>query len=363
LRSNHLSRRAKLTINIYSTVNGMRKLEHGVDVSTTTTTPLISVVMPVHNAAPYLDESIQSILGQTFKDFELVILDDASTDGSTEALGEWAKKDARIRLHRSEQNLGLSGSSNLVVSLARAPVIARMDADDISSFERLERQWEVMESLPDVALVGTLSDGIDAAGRRVRPRDRWRLVRRSAFPPFPHGAVMFRRAVFDEVGGYKEELSGGEDQDLFLRIARAKRVVVLPDVLYHYRYHVSCSSLVFLTAWAEGGSNGTRRRAEKVARLAESNGKTDARVTELRALRSAGSMRLWAGQRPEALRLPPTNDAPRWSAETILTRTWIGWARYSPASLKACMRFFIRTRDLLASSRLRDGRVCEWRFE
>lgn len=329
--------------------------------ASTTPPPLVSVVMPVHNAAPYLDKSIQSILGQTFKDFELVILDDASIDGSTEALHECAKKDARIRLYRSERNLGLSGSSNLVVSLARAPLIARMDADDISRPERLMRQREVLESLPDVALVGTLSDGIDAEGRRVRPRDRWRLVRRSAFPPFPHGSVMFRRAVFDEVGGYREELSGGEDQDLFLRIARRKRVVVLPDVLYHYRYHVRCSSLRFLTEWAEG-SNGARPRAEKIAQLAKNNGSADAHVTELRALRSAGAMRLWAGQRPEALRLPPMNGA-KWSAETILTRTWIGWGRISPASLKACMRFFIRTRDLLASSRLRDGRVCEWRFE
>jgi glycosyltransferase involved in cell wall biosynthesis len=338
----------------------MGNLEHGGDVSTTSPPPpLISVVMPVHNAMPYLNESIQSILGQTFTDFELVILDDASIDGSGDALKKWAKKDARIRLHRSERNLGLSGSSNLVVSLARASLIARMDADDISRPERLMRQWEVMKTLPDVALVGTLSDGIDAAGRRVRPRDRWRLVRRSAFPPFPHGSVMFRRAIFDEVGGYREELSGGEDQDLFLRIARRKRVVVLPDVLYHYRYHVNCSSLIFLTEWAEG-SNG--HRVERVAQLAQSNGRTEARVTELRALRSAGSMRLWAGHRPEALRLPPMNGT-KWKAETILTRTWIAWARFSPASLKACMRFFIRTRDLVASSRLRDGRVCEWRFE
>jgi glycosyltransferase involved in cell wall biosynthesis len=318
--------------------------------------------MPVHNAMPYLGESIRSILEQTFTDFELVILDDASTDGSSDELCEWAKKDARIRLYRSERNLGLSGSSNLVVSLARAPLIARMDADDLSLPERLMCQWEVMRRLPDVALVGALSDGIDSAGRRVRPRDRWRLVRRSPFPPFPHGSVMFRRSVFDEVGGYKEELWGGEDQDLFLRMAREKRVVVLPDVLYHYRYHVRCSSLAFLSAWAEG-NNGSRHHAGRIAPQPKSSGSADERVTDLRALRSAGSMRLWAGQRPEALRGPPMNGALKSNAEAVLTLTWIGWARLSPGSLRACMRFFIRARDLLASSRLRNGRVCEWRFE
>jgi glycosyltransferase involved in cell wall biosynthesis len=183
--------------------------------------PSVSVVMPVHNALPFLDESVASILNQTLADFEFVILDDASTDGSADALRRWAQKDGRIRLFRSGRNLGLAGSSNFVVRHARAPFVARMDADDVSHPERLRRQWEVLRGRPDVALVGTLFEGIDAGGRRVRPRDRWRLARRSVFPPFPHGSVMFRREVFDEVGGYREACAGWEDHDLFLRIIRA----------------------------------------------------------------------------------------------------------------------------------------------
>jgi glycosyltransferase involved in cell wall biosynthesis len=337
----------------------MGKLDHGGDVPAP---PLISVVMPVHNAMPYLDEGIESILGQTFRDFEFVILDDASTDGTTDALHAWAKKDNRIRLHRSEQNLGLSGSSNLVVQLARAPLIARMDADDVSRPERLMRQWEVMKTLSDVALVGTLCDGIDAAGRRVRPRDRWRLVRRSMFPPFPHGSVMFRRTVFDEIGGYSEGCVGGEDRDLFLRMARRRRVVVLPDVLYRYRYHVNSSSLSFFTARAEG-SEVLRRCDECDERSSQNNGREGERAPDLRAFRYAGSLRLWAGKRPKALRPLLAQGSLRWSAETALTLAWASWARVSPGSLRACLRSFIRARDLLASSRLRDGRVCEWRFE
>jgi glycosyltransferase involved in cell wall biosynthesis len=334
----------------------MGKLEQGGDVPAQS--PLISVVMPVHNALPYLDESIKSILGQTLKDFEFVILDDASTDGSSDVLNEWAKRDERIRLHRSEQNLGLSGSSNLVVKLAHAPLIARMDADDVSCPGRLMCQLEVMKTLPDVALVGTLCDGIDAEGRRVRPRDRWRLIRRSEFPPFPHGSVMFRRADFEEVGGYNEQYVSAEDQELFLRLARSKRVVVLPDVLYHYRYHQGNSTIVHLTTTkATEDSNGLRRFVHD-SRVPEGTNGTD-----LRALRSAASMQLWAGQHPKFLSVLLADGALGWNAQSVYTLAWATWARVSPGSLRACLRGFIRARDLMAGSRHRDGRVCEWRFE
>src|SRR6266498_1262940 len=102
-----------------------------------TNQPLISVVMPVLNALPFLDESIRSILAQSFGDFEFVILDDASNDGSREVLHEWSQRDRRISFYESRHHLGLSGSSNFVVSKARAPVVARMDADDISHPDRL----------------------------------------------------------------------------------------------------------------------------------------------------------------------------------------------------------------------------------
>src|SRR6267378_4232638 len=135
-----------------------------------TSNPLISVVMPVHNALPFLDESIRSILEQTLSDFEFVILDDASTDGSVELLREWSLRDKRIHLHESKKRLGLSGSSNAVVSKASAPIVARMDADDIAHPDRLRRQWNIIEGgRGDVAIIGTLCNGIDASGREVRP--------------------------------------------------------------------------------------------------------------------------------------------------------------------------------------------------
>src|SRR5688500_20124002 len=93
----------------------------------------LSVVMPVYNALPFLDDSVNSILTQTFTDFEFVIFDDASTDGSVERLRQWAVRDNRIKLHESTTQLGLSGSSNAVVTHARAAIVARMDAEDRKS--------------------------------------------------------------------------------------------------------------------------------------------------------------------------------------------------------------------------------------
>src|SRR6185436_6532143 len=148
-----------------------------------------------------------------------------------------ASRDSRIRLFRSDRNLGLSGSSNFVVQKARSPIVARMDADDISHVDRFRRQWEVLQTRPDVVAVGTLCEGIDAAGRVTRPRDRWRLVRRSRYVPFPHGSAMFRRDAFNRIKGYDEQLSYGEDQEAFLKLTTIGTVVTLSDALYYFRYH------------------------------------------------------------------------------------------------------------------------------
>jgi glycosyltransferase involved in cell wall biosynthesis len=167
--------------------------------------------MPVHNAAPYLDEAVGSILNQTYRDFEFVILDDGSTDGSAEKLRDWANRDSRIRLHRQERNSGPAESSNLVVQHAGGSLIARMDADDVSYPDRLQQQIDLLNRRPDVGLVGTLCDVIDKDGHAVRSRDLWRLTRRSWFAPFPHGSIMYRRDLFELAGGYRDQCVYWED--------------------------------------------------------------------------------------------------------------------------------------------------------
>jgi glycosyltransferase involved in cell wall biosynthesis len=201
--------------------------------------PEISVVMPVHNALPFLDQSIRSILEQTLSDFEFVILDDASTDGSLALLREWSLRDKRIDLHESKKRLGLSRSSNAVVAKARAPIVARMDADDIAHPDRLRRQWNILEGRPDVAVIGALCNGIDASGREVRPRDRWRLVRRSG--PFLPMARRCFAAKHDEVGGYDETPTAARTGSVLRMTARG--LVLTPDVLYSYRYHSNNATL------------------------------------------------------------------------------------------------------------------------
>lgn len=308
-----------------------------------TTNPLISVVMPVHNALPFLDQSIRSILEQTLGDFEFVILDDASTDGSVELLREWSLRDKRIQLHESKQRLGLSGSSNAVVLKARAPIVARMDADDIAHPDRLRRQWNVLASRPDVAVIGTLCNGINASGREVRPRDRWRLVRSSVYVPFPHGSAMFRREAFDQIGGYDEEAEGGEDQDLFSRMATAGRVLTLPDVLYSYRYHSRNATLF----------NGARAVTQEHSQ----NGHA------LAAFYMLGAMRLWAGDPPHLLQPMLEKKSLKWNPKTMMVLVSALWGHLSPPSLRAFLRLSIRARDLLASVQVKDGRPCEWRSE
>lgn len=308
------------------------------------TTPLISIVMPVHNARPFLDQSIASILGQSLSDFEFVILDDASSDGSDELLHKWSQRDSRIVVHQSPNRLGPVGSSNLVVSKSSAPVIARMDADDISHPDRLRSQFAIMHGHPDVAAVGTLSDGIDAVGRLVRPRDRWRLVRRSAFTPFPHGSAMFRKQVFDDVGRYRQDSLDGEDQDLFRRMADFGRVVTLPEVLYHYRYHLT--NATFTIYAMEPGSNGSTPHPNAAS-----------------TFYSLGAMRLWAGYPPGVLRALLADKSLRFDPLTLKILAWASWGSLSPASLRFFLRSMIRARDLLLSLHIKDGRPYEWRFE
>lgn len=308
-----------------------------------TTNPQISVVMPVHNGREFLDESIKSILAQTISDFEFVILDDASTDGSAELLREWAKRDARILLHHSSKQLGLAGSSNAVVSKARAPIVARMDADDIAHPDRLRRQLSILESHPDIVVIGTLCNGIDAGGRVVRPRDRWRLLRRSTYIPFPHGSTMFRRKAFDEVGGYNEQMTGAEDQDLFKKMATQGRVVTLADVLYSYRYHLSNATL----------QNGASAAHE------DSHPHHDA----FAGLYMMGAMRLWAGQAPQLLGPMFKNSSLQWTPKTFMFLAPALLGHFSAPTLRVFLRSFIQARDLFASLRVKDGRHYEWRSE
>jgi hypothetical protein len=200
--------------------------------------------MPVFNGAQYLRESIDTVLAQSFQDFELLVVDDGSTD-STAAIAR-AYADPRVRLISHERNLGLSSALNHGLEAARGRFIARQDADDLSHPSRLAAQYGFLSSHPDVALVGSQASAIDADGRPRAP------VERSLEPlsirwyglfdnPFIHTSVMFRRDVVrDECGGFDPAFDPySQDYALWIKVMRAHPVANLPERLVTYRVHES----------------------------------------------------------------------------------------------------------------------------
>jgi hypothetical protein len=199
----------------------------------------VTVLMTVYNGAAYVRAAVASLLEQTYADFELLVVDDASTDGSGDIVAAMA--DPRIRLVRNNVNLGLTRSLNRGLEIARGELIARQDADDLSAPDRLTKQVEFLDAHPDVALVGSWYRKMDAAGAslgdRHLPEDhallRWALL---FYCPFVHSAIVFRRhIVVGEHSGYDERFLYGEDYDLWSRVARCHRVANIPAVLVAYR--------------------------------------------------------------------------------------------------------------------------------
>lgn len=213
--------------------------------------PVVTVLMAVHNAAQFLTEAIDSVLRQTFEDFEFLVVDDGSTDTTAALLS--ACTDARLRVIRRAHNGGLSAALNIGIAEARGDLLARMDGDDVSAPQRLERQVAYMREHPEVLLLGTGCVRMDAAGRpfeRIQyPTDAPVLQERLlAGNQFCHPSVMMRTQVVRLLGGYRA-LAGGaaQDYDLWLRIAEQGEIANLPDVLLRYRIHegqVSVSKLV-----------------------------------------------------------------------------------------------------------------------
>lgn len=328
----------------------------------------LSVVMPARNVGRYLDASIESILGQSFGDFEFVIRDDGSTDGTREALRGWAARDSRIRLFEGPQ-LGLAESSNWVVRQARAPLIARMDADDVARADRLERQVALMRAAPDVALAASLCDTIDGDGRRMRQYELWRLVRRSCFVPFPHTSVMFRRAAFDSAGGYRRECEYWEDLDFFLRIVARGKVAVIADDLVSHRQSQASSRVVpadqerieaavdrmydCLAVRAAGGDY------EPMVAAGESA--APPRRVQPMSLVSIHSNRLWAGERPRIFARMLRRARLGVDRRSVLALGWAAAAQLSPPALRLVLKGLVRARNFAARGRIRRGEVYEWR--
>ncbi len=209
----------------------------------TSTAPRITVVMPVYNAERYLRAAIDSILGQTFADFELLIVDDGSDDGSTAIVSSYT--DERIRLIRNECNLGLIATLNKGLQAARGQYVARMDADDISLPTRLARQIAYLDRHREVGVVGSYFHRIDENGR-ILSTDRRKTkdflvsfrIYVEAYNPFCHPAVMFRTKGIRDGGGYNPAFPSAEDGALWFQLNEAGiKFATIPRVLLLYRIH------------------------------------------------------------------------------------------------------------------------------
>ncbi len=211
--------------------------------------PAVTVLMSVYNGERYLRRSVDSVLAQTYTDFEFLILDDGSTDGSLAILREYAAADPRVRLV-SRPNKGLTKTLNEGLHLARGRYVARMDGDDVCLPRRLAVQVEYLDRHPDVVLVGGQVELIDPDGLLICLKDKMWLDHADIDQalmtrgwPLVHPAVTMRRDALLAVNGFDETYVTNQDHDLFLRLAEYGRVANLPDVLLQYRQHFESVSL------------------------------------------------------------------------------------------------------------------------
>jgi glycosyltransferase involved in cell wall biosynthesis len=199
----------------------------------------ISVLMSVYNDEQFLSSSIESILDQTFQDFEFILINDGSSDRSLEIIRDFSSNDRRIKTI-DQENIGLTRSLNKGLDLAKGIYIARQDAGDISLPERLSLQNEFLDDHKNAALLGTSISFIDEDSKVIRTKIQpceTQEIRRilSKKNCFSHGSLMFRRQEILNLGGYREDLPLAQDYDLILRTAEKYDLSNLPDILYKQR--------------------------------------------------------------------------------------------------------------------------------
>lgn len=211
--------------------------------------PRISVLMPVYNCENYLHTAIRSILDQTFKNFEFVIVDDRSTDGSWRIIKEYAKKDQRIVAVRNKKHLRTTKTLNRGLRLIKSKYVVRMDADDWSYLNRLQKQFEFMEKHPEVGVSGgaieVCNSNLKVLNMRKYPLSDTAL-RKIIFrySPFAHPATIWRRLLLERVGGYNENIPLSQDYELYFRVGKICKFANLPDILLKLRVHNDSDSII-----------------------------------------------------------------------------------------------------------------------
>jgi glycosyltransferase involved in cell wall biosynthesis len=300
-------------------------------------TPKVSVLMSVQDGERYLRAAIESILDQGFADFEFLILDDASSDTSRAIIASYA--DPRIRLIENERNLGLTRSLNRGIRLSQGDYIARMDADDLSLPDRLQRQVDFLDADPQCAVVASLSKKIDSSAAEVgimsspiEAEAISRQLRRGNC--LTHGSVMMRRQPLESVGLYDETMTHSQDYDLWLRLSEEHRICCIPEFLY---------------AWRDHGDSITRAREHEQKRFADvaRDKARIRRVSRILSLLDGGSVDVRAGARLVA-RLAREDEL-----QLLVTRAGMGFLSRLWQRLRRSSAY---DRMLVRPGRLREAR-------
>jgi glycosyltransferase involved in cell wall biosynthesis len=223
--------------------------------------------MPVFNAERYLREAVESILNQTFSDFEFIIIHDPSTDKTAEILQSF--HDPRIRIINNEKIIGLTESLNKGLGIASGDYIARMDSDDVSLSERLEKQVKHLNAYPEVGVLGCHVKIVDEVTKTVSVRSRpltndqnqWRLLYDNCLM---HPSVMFRKELIIKHGGYSKEALHAEDYELWSRLGQNTKINQLPDVLVLLRKHTENIGSVYAQAQIENSISITKNNMNRL---------------------------------------------------------------------------------------------------
>lgn len=228
------------------------------------TAPLVTVLMTVYNGGKYLKSSVQSVLNQTFRDFEFLIVNDCSTDDSVKIIESF--NDKSVIIHHNEKNIGQTKSLNVGLKLARGKYVARMDADDMAFPLWLEKSVDYIEKHPAYAAVGSAAMVIDGNGKkkeiRRSPISLYEIIFRIFYaPPINHVSVLLNKELILQNGGYNEDFKITQDYELWSSLIRnGYKLMNIPDILVAYRVH--SSSIGFM----EANKKGIEEKSETIFR-------------------------------------------------------------------------------------------------
>ncbi|MBN1618184.1 glycosyltransferase family 2 protein [Candidatus Dojkabacteria bacterium] len=209
--------------------------------------PKISVLTPAYNAKTSIEDAVKSILNQTYKNFEYIIIDDASKDDTYNKIIDLAQKDSRIKVYRNKTNQGIPATRNILISKATGKYIVWQDADDISLKERIEKQVDFMEKNPDIGISGaylqffTEKDG-DLLIREYDPNDLELRKNLFKYSPVSQGTAIIRKDILDKAGLYDLRLTQAEDLDMSFRLGKYSKFANLQEVLLRCRFHEKSES-------------------------------------------------------------------------------------------------------------------------